>query len=58
MCFDTVKGTEKGITVKLLLKHVFGQIVSLFLCQGWEEQQEACMSHRTKTQNLIPVRGW
>lgn len=48
--------TEQWITVKLLLKHVLGQLVSLFLCPGWEEQQEVCMSHRTKTQNLIPKR--
>lgn len=45
--------TEQWITVKLLLKHVLGRIVSPYLCAGWEEQQEAahaCMSHRTKSQ--------
>lgn len=29
--------------------------MSLYL-PGWEEQQEACMSHRIKTQNVIPER--
>lgn len=45
-------------SAKLPVKLVLGKIVSLYLCPGWEEQQEACMSHRTKTQNVIPKREW
>lgn len=28
------------------------------LCPGQEEHQEACLSHRTKRQNVTPRRGW
>lgn len=55
MCFNTTKGSR---TVNLFLKHILDQIMILHLYTEWEEQQEACMSHRTKTLDVIPKGGW